>query len=115
MVYADVTLEPGAKLPVPAEHEERAMYVAKGTIRHRRRRFREARLLVLNPGEQVTITAVSGARVIVFGGEPMEGPRYIWWNFVSRSKERIEQAKADWRAGRFPDVPGESEFIPLPD
>jgi redox-sensitive bicupin YhaK (pirin superfamily) len=115
MVYADVTLEPGAKLPIPAEHVERAVYVAKGAISIGGDVFGEARLLILNPGERVTISAVSGARVMVFGGEPMEGPRYIWWNFVSRSKERIEQAKADWRAGRFPDVPGESEFIPLPD
>ena len=63
----------------------------------------------------VTITAEGATRVLLFGGEPMDGPRYIWWNFVSRSKDRIEQAKADWRAGRFQAVPEETEFIPLPD
>ncbi|MGL4443678.1 MAG: pirin-like C-terminal cupin domain-containing protein, partial [Alsobacter sp.] len=108
-------LDPGAKLPVPAEHEERAIYVAQGTISIGPDRFEPSRLLVLRPGEAVTVKAETAARILVFGGEPMDGPRYIWWNFVSRSKDRIEQAKADWRAGRFAGVPGEGEFIPLPD
>lgn len=115
MVYADVTLEPGAKLPVPAEHVERAIYVASGAVEVGGDVFDEARLLILTPGEQVTVTGVRPARILVFGGEPMDGPRYVWWNFVSRSKDRIDQAKADWRAGRFPGVPGDEEFIPLPD
>jgi redox-sensitive bicupin YhaK (pirin superfamily) len=115
MVYADAVLDPGAKLPVPAEHEERAIYVAQGTISIGPDRFEPSRLLVLRPGEAVTVKAETAARILVFGGEPMDGPRYIWWNFVSRSKDRIEQAKADCRAGRFAGVPGEGEFIPLPD
>ncbi len=115
MVYADAALEAGAKLPVPAEHEERALYVAQGTIAVGPDRHEASRLLILRPGEAVTVTAVTPARVLIFGGEPMDGPRFIWWNFVSRSKERIEEAKADWRAGRFNGVPGETEFIPLPE
>ena len=63
----------------------------------------------------VTITAVRDARMMLLGGAGIDGPRYIWWNFVSSSKERIEQAKADWKQGRFKPVPGETEFIPLPD
>ena len=69
----------------------------------------------LNPGDRITIEAVRRARLMFLGGASMEGPRYIWWNFVSSRKERIEQAKSDWREGRFRAVPGESEFIPLPE
>ena len=115
MVYADAALQAGARLPIPADHGERAIYVAQGTIAIGGQEHEPARLLILNPGEPVTVTAVTDCRLMIFGGEPMDGPRYVWWNFVSRSKERIEQAKADWRAGRFEVVPGESEFIPLPD
>jgi hypothetical protein len=70
---------------------------------------------VLKSGVPATIEALEPARVMLLGGEPLDGPRHIWWNFVSSSKERIEQAKADWKAGRFGQVPGETEFIPLPD
>ncbi len=116
MIYADAALETGAKLPFPADHEERAVYVAEGTISIGGDRFECGQLLVLHPGDQVTVTAVSNARVLVLGGEPMDGPRFIWWNFVSSSKDRIESAKADWTAGRFDIVPGDAEeFIPLPD
>ena len=71
-------------------------------------------MLVLKPGVAVTIRALSRARCMLLGGEPADAPRHIWWNFVSSSRERIEQAKADWTAGRFAGVPGETEFIPLP-
>jgi redox-sensitive bicupin YhaK (pirin superfamily) len=114
-VYADASLQPGAALPIPAEHDERAVYVAKGTVSIGSEIFDEARLIVLKAGEPVTLRAETAARVLVFGGEPMDGPRYIWWNFVSKSKDRIEAAKADWRAGRFETVPGETEWIPLPE
>ena len=72
-------------------------------------------LLVFKPGAEIIAKAHAPARVMLLGGEPMDGPRHIWWNFVSSSKERIEQAKADWQAGRFAKVPGETEFIPLPE
>ena len=81
-----------------------------------RQTFSPAQLLVLRPGDQIVVSAVNAARVMLFGGEPMEGPRWSWWNFVSSRKERIEQAQEEWRRGRFDSVPGgEAEFIPLPE
>jgi redox-sensitive bicupin YhaK (pirin superfamily) len=79
--------------------------------------FEAGQLLVFQPGAEITLSArqSSGARLMLLGGEPADGPRHIWWNFVSSSKERIEQAKEDWKAGRFAPVPEETEFIPLPE
>ena len=114
-IYADVELAAGSALPVPASHEERAIYTIGGEIEIAGDRFDPAQLLVLHPGDEVTVRAVRDARFVIVGGDPMDGPRYIWWNFVSSSKERIEQAREDWRQARFDTVPGESEFIPLPD
>lgn len=115
-IYADAILDTGAKLPIPAEHEERAVYVAEGTVSVAGDRFDCGRLLVLSPGDEITLVAESRARVLVLGGEPMDGPRFIWWNFVASSKEKIEAAKADWQARRFAIVPGDAEeFIPLPE
>ncbi|MBV8446671.1 MAG: hypothetical protein JO124_01650, partial [Hyphomicrobiales bacterium] len=73
------------------------------------------RLLVFRPGDRITIVAKRRARLMFLAGAAMEGPRYIWWNFVSSRKERIEEAKEDWKMGRFAGVPGETEFIPLPE
>jgi redox-sensitive bicupin YhaK (pirin superfamily) len=78
-------------------------------------RFEGPRLLVFRPGDRITVRAVTRARMMFLGGSAMDGPRYIWWNFVSSRKERIEQAKEEWRSRRFAPVPGETEFIPLPD
>ena len=115
MFYADARLEAGARLPLPAEHEERAVYVVGGEVEVAGDRFAEGQLLVFRPGDAITLTASGPARLLLLGGEPMDGPRHIWWNFVSSRQDRIEQAKADWRAGRFAAVPGETEFIPLPE
>ncbi len=115
MFYADAVLSAGGRLPVPPEHEERAIYVATGAVEIAGQRFEAGRLLVLHPGDTVTIAAPEAARVLLLGGAPMDGPRHIWWNFVSSSRERIQAAAEDWRAGRFDPVPGETEFIPLPD
>ena len=115
MFYADAALDEGASLPLPAEHEERAVYVLQGEIEISGDRFEPGRLLVFRPGDPITIKAVTRARVLLLGGEPMDGPRHIWWNFVSSSRDRIEQAKADWKSGRFTPVPGDAEFIPLPE
>jgi redox-sensitive bicupin YhaK (pirin superfamily) len=116
MIYADVAMTTGSKLPIPAEHDERAVYVAEGTIEIGGDSYDSGQLLVLEAGQPVTVTARSQVRLQVLGGEPMDGPRYIWWNFVSSSKDRIEAAKADWTAGKFDIVPGdEEEFIPLPE
>ncbi|QCK86390.1 pirin family protein [Phreatobacter aquaticus] len=114
--YADAILEPGAKLPLDPVAEERAIYVAMGEIDVQGDHFREGQMLVLKPGDRLTLTAVTAARLILCGGATMDGPRHIWWNFVSSSLERIEQAKADWKQKRFDTVPGdEEEFIPLPE
>jgi redox-sensitive bicupin YhaK (pirin superfamily) len=119
MFYADVTLQVGAKLPLPTEHEERAVYVVEGSVEFTpgNGTFDTGQLLVFKAGEAITLRpkTASTARVMLLGGEPMDGKRHIWWNFVSSSKDRIEQAKEDWKAGRFAAVPGEVEFIPLPE
>ena len=119
MFYADVTIGAGARLSVSTEHEERAAYVVKGLVEllPGGGTFDAGQLLVFKPGGEITLVAPqsSSARVMLLGGEPMDGKRHIFWNFVSSAKERIEQAKEDWRAGRFAPVPGETEFIPLPE
>jgi hypothetical protein len=117
-IFADATLAPDAQLPIDAQAEERALYVVAGEIEIAGARFGEGQLLVLRPGDAVTATATSTgeARIVLVGGAAMDGPRHIWWNFVSSRKERIEQAKEDWKLRRFDIVPGdETEFIPLPD
>jgi redox-sensitive bicupin YhaK (pirin superfamily) len=115
MFYADAVLDAGAGLELPAEHEERAIYVAEGRIEIAGDTFDSGRLLVFRPGDAITVRSPAAARLLLLGGEPMDGPRHLWWNFVSASKERIEQAKSDWKDGRFASVPGETEFIPLPE
>jgi len=115
-VFGDVRLKAGATLPLDADHEERALYVVDGTIDIAGDPFESKRLLVFKPGDRVTIKALTDAHLVICGGAPMDGPRHIWWNFVSSRKERIEQAKAEWAAGHFGKVPGdEIEFIPLPE
>ena len=114
-IFADVTLAAGARLPLDADYEERAIYIVAGEIEIAGDRFTEGRLLVLKPGDRITVKALREARIVILGGATADGPRHIWWNFVSSRKDRIEQAKADWKAGRFALVPGETEFIPLPD
>ena len=116
LFYADAAMSAGTVLSLAADHEERALYVIEGTIGIGSERTGAGQMLVFVPGSGVTMRAESEARIVVLGGAPLEGPRYIDWNFVSSSKARIEQAKRDWREGRFPRVPGdETEFVPLPD
>lgn len=115
-LYAEVVLAPGAVLPLDADYDERAVYIASGEIDIAGDKFEAGRLLVFRPGDRISILATSQSRVMVLGGEPMDGPRHIWWNFVSSSKDRIAAAKADWRARRFEAVAGDDqEFIPLPE
>ena len=114
-LYADIAMQPGARLPIDAAAEERALYLVDGTIEIAGDRHEAGRLLVLRPKDVLTVTAVTPCRLMLLGGAPMDGPRHIWWNFVSSRKERIEQAKADWKAGRFTAVPGDTEYIPLPE
>lgn len=113
--YVDVSLEAGKSVPLDAHYEERAIYVAEGTVEIAGESFEGPQLLIFRPGDRITITAVRPTRMMLLGGATMDGPRHIWWNFVSSSKERIEQAKEDWAQKRFRDVPGETEFIPLPE
>ena len=105
----------GRPLPFDPTYEERGIYTVSGEIEIAGDRFGPHQLLVFRPGDRITVRATEPARLMLLGGEPMDGPRHIWWNFVSSRKERIEQAKADWKAARFDSVPGETEFIPLPD
>ena len=115
-MFADVHLKAGATIPLDAGHEERAIYVIGGALDIAGDKFEAGRLLVFKPGDQVSVSAASDAHFVIVGGAPMDGPRHIWWNFVSSRKERIEQAKAEWKAGHFGKVPGdEIEFIPLPE
>lgn len=115
MFYAEVMLEGDARIEVPKEHEERAAYVVEGSISVSPdgETFHAGQLIVFKPGNEIILSG--NARVMILGGEPLEGRRHIWWNFVSSSPERIEQAKDDWKAGRFSPVPDETEFIPLPE
>jgi redox-sensitive bicupin YhaK (pirin superfamily) len=120
MFYVEVQLAPGAQLPLPPLHEERAAYVIEGQVSVNAEDAAHGhgprQLLVFKPGEPVVLRALrKPARLVLLGGPAMDAPRYVWWNFVSSSRERIEQAKADWAAGRFPAVPQETEFIPLPE
>jgi hypothetical protein len=115
MFYADVTLGAGASLPLDAVYDERAIYTVSGEVEIAGDVFGPGQLLVFRPGDRITIWAKADARFMALGGEPMDGPRHIWWNFVSSRIDRIEQAKADWKMARFDAVPGDAEFIPLPD
>lgn len=113
--YADAQLGVGESLPLGPEHEERGLYLVSGEIEIAGERFERGRLLIFRPGDSITIKALTPARFMLLGGANL-GPRHIWWNFVSSRKERIEQAKEDWRAGRFGTIPGDDmEFIPLPE
>ncbi len=118
LFYVDVQMQPGARLVVPAAYAEQAIYVVGGELDlGRDGRFAAGRLLVLKPGASVTLgnTGLVATRVMLLGGEPMDGPRHLNWNFVSSSTDRIEQARDDWRHQRFAPVPGETEFVPLPE
>ena len=121
LFYADARLEPGAVLPLPDGHEDRGLYVIEGEITVASQSFAANRMVVFRPSDPIHVTAgPQGARLMLLGGETLGGPRYIWWNFVASSKERIEAAKEAWRAGdwehgRFRLPPGDdAEFIPLP-
>ena len=122
MFYADAILKPGAALPMPDEHEDRGIYVTDGSIMVAGDTYEKGQMMVFRPGDRISVTAgPEGARLMLLGGETLGGPRYIWWNFVASSQERIEVAKEAWRAGdwehgRFQLPPGDDqEFIPAPD
>lgn len=115
-LYVDLTLQPGGRFHFEADHEERAAYLLSGELEIAGDRFAPDQLLVFRPGDALTLVGgPQGGHVMLFGGAALGTKRHIWWNFVSSSKERIEQAKEEWRTGRFDIVPGdEEEFVPLP-
>ncbi|MBV8663614.1 MAG: pirin family protein, partial [Hyphomicrobiales bacterium] len=119
--YADAKLAPGARLPLPDDHEDRGVYVVEGSITVAGQTFAASQMMVFRPGDAITVGAgEAGARLILLGGATLGGPRYIWWNFVASSQEKIEAAKEQWRRGEWGvglfDLPTDdrSEFIPLP-
>ena len=114
-VYVDCRLDRGARFSLPAEIEERAVSIISGELQIGNRRFAPGTLVVFTPQVEVVLTAATATHLVLIGGPKLDGPRIVWWNFVSSSPERIEAAKADWRAGRFARVPGDHEFIPLPE
>ncbi len=115
-LYCDLQMEAGRTIQIEAQTEERALYSIEGELELDGSRFEPGQLIILSPKVPGTLKAISNSRFVLIGGAAMEGPRYLWWNFVSSRPERIEQAKDDWRMGRFDPVPGDdAEFIPLPD
>lgn len=114
LFYLEVTLAPGAVLDLPADHAERAVYVVEGRVALDGAEVTPLTLVSADGPRVPRLTAAARSRIVLLGGAPLDGPRHIWWNFVSSRRERIEQAKADWRHDRFAAVPGEGDAIPLP-
>ena len=115
-IYADIHLAPGGAMPIDAEADERALYVAEGEASARRRAARAVDALRAAPRHRATLRSARGGRVMLCGGAPLDGPRHVFWNFVSSRRDRIDQAKEDWKAGRFALPPDDDdEFIPLPE
>jgi len=116
LFYAEAAITAGGSLSLPEGHEERGVYVLSGALSHDEQPIEERALALFQAGGAPSVRAEVNSRVLLLGGAPPDGPRYIEWNFVSSSQARIEQAKRDWQAGNFPKVPGdEIEFIPLPE
>ena len=115
LFYAEARLSAGAVLRLPPEYDERAAFVVQGSAKLTETTLRAGEIAFFARGAEVLLRAEEETRVLLLGGEPLEGPRYISWNFVSSSKERLEQAAEDWRHQRFARVPGERAYLPLPD
>ena len=114
-LFVGVEIDAGRVLELDAEHEERAVYALEGDVTVAGTPLPQQHMAVIAHRETVKVKALTRARLMLVGGEKMDGERLIWWNFVASSRELIEEAKARWREGRFPRVPGETEFIPLPE
>jgi redox-sensitive bicupin YhaK (pirin superfamily) len=114
LFYADIAFNNSGCFPIPAEHAERGIYVIAGEARLDGEILAPGLVHILQPGSPVVVEGNATARLVVFGGEALEGPRHIWWNFVASAAALIEQAKSAWAAQRFDPVPGESEYLPLP-
>jgi redox-sensitive bicupin YhaK (pirin superfamily) len=115
-IYADIALGAGGAIPIDPAADERALYVAEGEASLDGMQLTPQTLYVLRPGTSASLRSERGGRVMLCGGATMDGPRHVWWNFVSSDRERIRQARQDWKAERFPIVPDDSEDrIPLPE
>jgi redox-sensitive bicupin YhaK (pirin superfamily) len=114
-IYADVSIAATRRFAVPAAHEQRGIHVVEGRVEIDGEPFAAGEMAILETGAESFVSAAGKARVLFFGGARLDAPRHVWWNFVSSREERIAQAAADWEAGRFAKVPGETEFIPLPE
>ena len=115
-IYAEILMGPGGAIPIDAEADERAVMLVGGEASLDGTPLQLYGLTILAPGAAMQLTSNGGGRVMLLGGEAFRTPRHVWWNFVSSSRDRINQAKDDWRQGRFPKVPGDTEeFIPIPD
>jgi redox-sensitive bicupin YhaK (pirin superfamily) len=114
-LYVAIDLDPGAEVALDDKHVERALYVLEGDAQLDGVDIPAQHLVVLDPGTRSRLSAKTPVKAMLLGGEPLDAPRHMWWNFVASSKDRIEQAKQDWVEGRFGAIPGETEFIPLPD
>jgi redox-sensitive bicupin YhaK (pirin superfamily) len=115
-ILVDIRMAADSVFPLEADYEERALYLVEGEVEIAGQVFAAPNLLIFRPGDRLAVRARGPAQVAILGGATLDGPRHLWWNFVSSHKERIEQAKAEWKSGRFDIVPGdESDFIPLPD
>ena len=113
-LYVDIAMPAGGTLDIPALAAERAVYGVDGNYSLQGTRIEPYTMAVLPAGDKVRIEAEAPARVVLIGGEPLDGPRFIWWNFVSSSRSRIKAAAAEWDANHAPRIPGETEWIPLP-
>ncbi|HQU51171.1 MAG TPA: pirin-like C-terminal cupin domain-containing protein, partial [Casimicrobiaceae bacterium] len=114
-LYASVELASAGSIALPGEHDERSVYAVDADLSIDGEAVPRHHLAVLAPGRAVTLSASGPARAMLIGGARLDGERFLWWNFVSSSRERIERARDDWRERRYPSVPGETDFIPLPD
>lgn len=114
VLFIEAHLRPGSDLTLPSAAELGA-YIIDGSVRFGEERAGAGQLLVFAPGASGTLHTEESTRVVLIGGDPPDGPRHMWWNFISSSEKRVEQAKQDWKAGRFPEVPGDKEFVPLPE
>lgn len=114
LFYVEARMEAGAQLALPPEYEERALYLVEGSVALDDRELGSGEMAFFSRGCDVLVRAHTPSLLLLLGGDPLDGPRYISWNFVSSSRERLEQAAEDWRNQRFPRIPGETAYIPLP-
>jgi redox-sensitive bicupin YhaK (pirin superfamily) len=116
MFYVDVEAKAGSSVDLPLEYDERAVYLLSGAIRYGGESFDHPQMIIFKKNFPIRLSIETEARFVLLGGAPLDGPRFIWWNFIASSQDRIEQAKRDWKEGRFPKIPGDADdFIPLPE